>query len=250
MNAARTATWYFDFVSPFAYLQQEQRPVAGRRRVRAAAHRARRTTRPLGPSAGRDRGETRLHLSPRAISRGQARHCIPDAARAPVQSGSPLRLAIAMGNSPTRSGGSSGISGATAGRVDAGRLRRAVRSGRFSGRRDGRRRPAGGTRCAQTPTTRSRTAYSACRPSHSTATCSGARMRPTCSPTARRRARGSIRPRCAASARCPKDPARLKPLRPPAALRLRHIPRRRSVVAPFDGRPARIIAANRTSRDG
>ncbi|HHX4381666.1 TPA: 2-hydroxychromene-2-carboxylate isomerase, partial [Burkholderia cenocepacia] len=24
MNAARTATWYFDFVSPFAYLQQEQ----------------------------------------------------------------------------------------------------------------------------------------------------------------------------------------------------------------------------------
>ena len=63
------------------------RPVAGRRRVRAAAHRARRTTRPLGPeSAGRDRGETRLHLSPRAISRGQARHCIPDAARAPVQS--------------------------------------------------------------------------------------------------------------------------------------------------------------------
>ncbi|MCA3807563.1 MAG: 2-hydroxychromene-2-carboxylate isomerase, partial [Burkholderia sp.] len=24
MNAARTAAWYFDFVSPFAYLQQEQ----------------------------------------------------------------------------------------------------------------------------------------------------------------------------------------------------------------------------------
>ena len=83
-----TIDWYFDFISPFAYIQSEMLGQLGSKtRIRyrpvlfaglLAAHGQQ------GP--GRDSRQARIHLSLRLLAGGQARHPLEDAARASLQS--------------------------------------------------------------------------------------------------------------------------------------------------------------------
>lgn len=246
MNAARTATWYFDFVSPFAYLQQEQfdrlPPDAAFEPTPIVlgallAH--------WGQKAPAEIATKRIftyrHAQYRADKLGIPFRMPPAHPFNPIQ---PLRLAIAMGNSRDairrifrhiwRDGHDVASPEGFAALCDAVGFPEGVRAVDAQPVR---------TRCARTPIAPSRTACSACRPSSSTAICSGARTRPTCSSTARRRAHGSTRRKCGASARCPKAfaDAERRPRRPP------HHASRPSTRR---GTASRIIAANRTSRDG
>ena len=113
-----TADWYFDFVSPFSYLQSEQLPTLGAAArdplpagaVRRAAQRAR----AQGP--GGDPGQARVHLSLRASGRRSS-----SASRSSFRpSTRSIRCRCCGWRSPatarpTPSSGSSASSGATAG---------------------------------------------------------------------------------------------------------------------------------------
>ena len=83
-----TVDWYFDFVSPFAYLQSEQLHLLGPEDARplpaGAVRGTARGARAQG--TGGDPAQARLHVSLRVVASAAARHPVQDAARASVQS--------------------------------------------------------------------------------------------------------------------------------------------------------------------
>ena len=89
--AAPPLRWYFDFISPFSYLQwQKLKPLLRERETRhageAGADRVRRGARRLraeGP--GRNPGQARVHLSPRAVAGAAAGRAAALPADASVQ---------------------------------------------------------------------------------------------------------------------------------------------------------------------
>ena len=96
-----TADWYFDFVSPFAYLQSEQLALLGPK-VRSAIVRccSRAVGRARAERSRRDRGQARVHLSLRRLAGETARNHAQDAPEHPFNPLPLLRLAIACDCSP------------------------------------------------------------------------------------------------------------------------------------------------------
>ena len=177
------ADWYFDFVSPFAYLQCEQLAVA-----RAAGRRSAigRCCSPDCSSATARRARRRLRRSARSLT----------ASSCGRRRGSACRSSFRPSIRSTRCRCCGSRWPATARRDAVQRIFRFVwRDGRLPDlpiewaeltararhprRRDAHRaRRRSRTRCGATPTKRSRAACSACRRSRSATSCSGAPMRP------------------------------------------------------------------------
>ena len=176
--------FWFDPVSPYAWLAFQRLPEALRRAVvhgELPADRVRRAAQALRPQGpGRDRAEARLDLPPgRTGSATATASPLDTPARHPFNPIALSRLAWATApearrRAATRARRSCATSGMAAAPMP--RIRRGSRrcaSELAPAPRSGERRRSSSC-CATPPTPRSRAASSACRPSASTASCSGA----------------------------------------------------------------------------